>query len=162
MSEEFGLGEGTYGSAGFETECEEGTHDASEDGYSNALAEVVISLSSFRLLFRGDFVFLGPACGTVDRYCDKADQNSEEDDLSGGLVDDGVDRTIVDGWDESAEGGAEAQSDGVTKSDAEVADGETEGKAADSPKRTPEERVEDAGARGSVKDGEEIGDEKQG
>ncbi len=41
--------------------------------------------------------------------------------------------------------GAEAERDGISQRDAEVADGEAEGEAADSPENAPEDGVVDAG-----------------
>ncbi len=84
------------------------------------------------------------AGGSVDGYADEADEDAEQDDLAGGLVEDGAELAVIDGRDDGAEGGAEAEGDGVSEGDAEVADGEAEGDAADSPEDAPEEGVVDA------------------
>ena len=165
VGEEFGFGEVSDGCSGLEAEGEEGAHDAGEDGDGDAFAKGEVGLSCFGFFFGGDFIFLGPSGGTVDRDGDEADEYAKEDDAAGGLVEDGVDGAIVDGGDEGSEGGAEAEGDGVTEGDAEVADGKAEGEAADSPEGSPEECVEDAGgvgAVGGVEDGEEMGDEDIG
>jgi len=113
VGEELGLGEGADGGSGFEAEGEEGAHDAGEDSDGEAFAEVVVGFACFGLFFRGDFFFFREASGSVDGYGDEAEEDTGEDDLARGLVDDGVDGAVVDGRDESAEGGAEAEGDGV-------------------------------------------------
>ena len=88
-----------------------------------------------------------------------------EDDLAGGLVEDGEELSVEDGRDDGAEGGAEAEGDGVSEGDAEVADGEAEGEAADSPENAPEDGVVDAAGVlrvGGVEDAEDVGDEEVG
>ena len=81
-----GLGEVAEGLAGVEAEGEEGAHEAGEDGDGDALAEVVVALAGFGLLFGGDLLLLGVAGGSVDRDADEADEDAEQDDLAGGLV----------------------------------------------------------------------------
>ena len=133
VGEKLGLGECGDGLAGVEAEGEEGAHEAGEDGDGDALAEGVVALAGFGLLFGGDFVLLGVAGGAVDGDADEADEDAEEDDLAGGLVEEGADLAVVDGRNKGAEEGAEAEGDGVSQRDAEVADGEAEGDAADAP-----------------------------
>ncbi len=139
--DELGLGEVAEGLAGVEAEGEEGAHEPGEDGDGDALAEVVIPSRRPQLLFRGDFVFFGVAGGAVDCDADEADEDSEEDDLAGGLVEQAPDLAVEDGRDEGSEEGAEAESDGVSEGDAEVADGEAEGDSADSPENAEEQGV---------------------
>ena len=50
---------------------------------------------------------------------------------------DDVNRSIIDRRDHGSEGGAKAKGDCIPQSDTEVANGETEGEAADTPERTP-------------------------
>ena len=160
--DELRLGEVADGLAGGEAEGEEGAHEAGEDGDGDALAEVVVALAGFGLLFGGDLVLLGVAGGAVDGDADDADDDAEEDDLAGGLVEEGADLAVVDGRDEGAEEGAEAEGDGVSEGDAEVADGEAEGDAADSPEDAEEEGVAElvgCGGVGLVHDAGEVGDE---
>jgi hypothetical protein len=78
---------------------------------------------------------------------------------TGDFVEDDVDRAVVDGWDESSEGSAETESDGVAEGDAKVADSEAEGKSTDPPEGSPEQGVVNAGG-GGWKNVEEIGDEQ--
>ncbi len=156
VGEELSFGEGTYGFACVETKGEEAAHDAGEDGDCEALAEVVVGFACFGFFFGGDFVFLGDAGGSVDGYASDADEDSEEDDLAGGLVEDGEELSVEDGRNDGAEGGAEAEGDGVSEGDAEIADGEAEGEAAGSPEDAPEEGVVDAAGVlrvGGVEDG---------
>ena len=82
--DELRSGEVADGLAGVEAKGEEGAHEAGEDGDGDALAEGVIALAGFGLLFGGDLVFLGVAGGSVDGYADEADDDAEEDDLAGG------------------------------------------------------------------------------
>ena len=148
--DEPGLGEVADGLAGVEAEGEEGAHEAGEDGDGDALAEVVIAFAGLELLFRGDLVFLGVTGGAVDGDADEADEDSEEDDLAGGLVEEGHDLAVVDGRDQGPEEGAEAESDGVTERDAQIADGEAEGDSADSPEHAEEEGIADVCGVGDV------------
>ncbi len=133
VGEEFAFGDGSDGGSGFEAEGEAGAHDAGEDGYGQTFAEVVVGFASFGFFFGGDFAFLGEAGCAVNGYGDEADGYAGEDYLAGGLVEDGLDGAVVDGWDEGSEGGAEAEGDGVTEGQAEVADGQAEGDASDAP-----------------------------
>ena len=75
---------------------------------------------------------------------------------------DGSDGAIIDGWDESAEGGAETEGDGVAESEAKITDGETEGESADAPEDSPEKGVVNAGGRGFAKNADEVGNEDEG
>jgi len=77
-------------------------------------------------------------------------------------VEDGVDGAVVDGWDESAKRGAEAEGDGVAEGKAEVPDGQAEGDAADSPEDSPKEGVVEAGGGGFAKDADEVGNKDEG
>ena len=161
VGEEFGLGELADGRSGVEAEGEEGAHDAGEDGDGEALAEVVVGLACFSLLFGGDFVFFrvpaAPLTATAMRQT-RTPARMIWPEVSWMMVS----MAVVDGRDEGAEGGAEAEGDGVSKSDAEVADGEAEGEAACSPEDAPEDGVVDAGCGRGVEDAEEIGDEETG
>ncbi len=65
-------------------------------------------------------------------------------------VEDGADLAVVDGRNEGSEGGAEAQGDGVSEGDAEIADGEAEGDAADAPEHSQEDGVVDGCGVGAV------------
>jgi len=63
---------------------------------------------------------------------------------------------------DSAERGAKAECDGVSEGDAEIADGETKGDAADSPENSEEEGEHDVFGVGDVdlvNDSKEVGDE---
>ena len=151
--------------AGGQAEGEEGAHEAGEDGDGDALAEGEVALAGFGLLFGGDFVLLGVACGAVDGDADEADEDAEEDDLAGGLVDQRGDLAVVDGRNEGAEEGAKAQGDGVSKGDAEIADGESEGDAADSPENAQEDGVAEVrgvAGIGLMHDAREVGNEDDG
>ncbi len=120
-------------------------------------------LAGLGLFFEGELLVLGDAGGAVDGDAEDADGHAEEDDLAGGGVEDFAELAVVDGRDDGAEGGAEAERDGVSEGDAEVADGEAEGDAADSPENAAEERVVNGGGVSGVdlvEDAEEIGDEE--
>ena len=158
------FGESADGFAGVEAKGEEAAHNAREDCDGEAFAEVVVGFAGFGFFFGGDFMFLRDAGGSVDGDAEDADEDAGEDDLAGGLVDDGEDLPVEDGRDDGAEGGAEAEGDGVSEGDAEIADGEAEGEAAGSPEDALEDGVIDA-ARvlrvGGVEDAEEVGDEQR-
>ena len=162
VGEEFAFGDGSDGCAGLETEGEEGAHDAGEDGYGEAFGERVVGFAGFGFLFGGDFALFREAGGSVDGYGDETDGDAEEDDLAGGLVEDGVDGAVVDGWDEGSEGGAETEGDGVAEGETEVSDGEAEGDAADAPEDSPEKGIVDAGGGGFAKDADDVGNEDEG
>ena len=162
VCEEFALGDVSDGCAGFEAEGEEGAHDAGEDGYGDSFAEVVVGFAGLGFFFGGDFALFGEASGSIDGYGNEADSDTGEDDLAGDLVEDDVNGTVVDGWDEGSEGGAEAQGNSITEGEAEIADGEAEGDAADAPENSPEKGVVDAGGGGFAKDADEVGDEDEG
>ena len=69
---------------------------------------------------------------------------------------------MVDGRDEGAEEGSEAEGDSVSKGDAEVADGEAESDSTDSPKNAEEDGIADAAgviAPGLAEDGPDMRDE---
>ena len=77
-------------------------------------------------------------------------------------MEDHTEFTVSDGWNDGSEGGTEAECDGVTERDAEVADGEAEGDAANSPEDAEEEGQHDAFGVSYidlVDDAEEVGDE---
>jgi hypothetical protein len=159
VGEKLSFGECADGFAGVEAEGEEAAHDAGEDGDGEAFAEVVIGFSCFGFFFWSDFVFFGDAGCSVNGYARDADEDAEEDDLAGGLVEDGAEFVVVDRRDDGAEGGAEAEGDGVTEGDAEIADGEAKGETACSPEDAPEERVIDAAVVlrvGGVEDGRDV------
>lgn len=165
VGEKHGLGDVADGLASGEAEGKEAAHDTGEDGDGDSLSEGEVGLASLGLLFRGGLLLFRPACGPVNGYGDDADGDAEEDDLAGAFVHDGVDLASVDGRDQRAEGGAEAERDGVAQGDAEVADGEAEGEAADSPERAEEKGVEAVGRMrgvGRVQDAGEVGDEDVG
>ena len=88
VGEELSFGEGADGFACVEAEGEETAHDAGEDGDGEAFAEVVVGFACFGFFFGGDFVFFGDAGCSVNGYSRNADQDAEEDDLAGGLVED--------------------------------------------------------------------------
>ncbi len=165
VGEELALGDVADGFACIEAEGEKAAHNASEDGYGEAFAEGEVGLACFGLFFGGDFALFGDACGSVDGDAEETDEDAEEDDLAGGLVEDGEELAVEDGGNDGAEGGAEAEGDGVSEGDAEVADGEAEGEATGSPEDAPEDGVVDAAgvlSVGGVKDGEEVRDEDAG
>ena len=162
VCEELAFRDGSDGGAGFEAEGEERAHDAGEDSYGEAFAEGVVGFTGFGFFFGGDFAFLGESGGSVDGYGDETNGDAGEDNLAGGLVEDGVDGAVVDGWDEGSEGGAETEGYGVAEGETEVADGEAEGDAADAPEDAPEKGVVDAGGRGFAKDADELRDEDEG
>jgi len=165
MGEQLRFGEGADGFAGVEAKGEEAAHNAGEDGDGEALAEVVVGFACFGFFFGGDFVFFRDAGGSIDGDADDADEDSGEDDLAGGLVEDGEELSMEDGRDDGAKGSAEAEGDGVSEGDAEIADGETEGEAAGSPEDAPEDGVVDAAGVlcvGGVEDAEDVGDEQPG
>ena len=163
VGEELSFGDVAYGFACLKSESEEAAHNASEDGDGNAFAKVVIRFSGFGFLFWRDLAVLGETGGAIDGYGDHAHEDTEEDDLAGGFVQDGVNGAIVDGWYQGAERSAEAKSDGVAESDAEITDGEAEGEAAHAPERSPEKCVADGMARGVgmdlAEDAEDVGNE---
>jgi hypothetical protein len=76
-------------------------------------------------------------------------------------MEDGSELTVRDGGNDGAERGAETEGDGVSERDAEVADGEAEGNAADSPENSEEKGEPDVSGVGEVDlmdDAEEVGD----
>ena len=162
VGEELALGDGSDGCSGFEAEGETGAHDASEDGYGEALGEGVIGLAGLSFFFGGELALLGETGSSVDRYRDETDGDAGEDDLARGLVEDDVDGAVVDGWDEGSEGSAKAEGNGVAEGEAKVADGEAEGETADAPEDSPEEGVVNAGVGGFAKDADEVGNEDEG
>ena len=142
--QELGFGEGADGFAGVEAEGEEAAHNAGEDSDGEAFAEVVVGFAGLGFFFGSDFMLFGDAGGSVDGDADDADEDAEQDDLAGGLVGDGEDLPVDDGRDDCAEGSAEAERDGVSERDAEIADGETEGEATGSPENAQEDGIVDA------------------
>src|SRR5665213_162088 len=78
---------------------------------------------------------------------------------------DGMELAVVNRGNQRAERGAKAEGDGVTEAKAEVADGEAEGEAADSPEDAHQQWPSDAGVRRLVSRAqnlEEVGDKKVG
>ena len=138
FGEELGLGDVTDGLACRETEGEEAAHDACEDGNGEAFAEGKVGLSGLGFFFGGHFALLGDAGGTIDGYGDEADEDAKENDLAGGLVHDGVNGAVVDGWNERSEDHTEAESDRVSEGKAEIANGEAEGESAEAPECSEE------------------------
>src|SRR5580704_10424889 len=100
VGEKLGLGEAADGLAGVEAEGEEAAHDAGEDGDGEAFAEVVVGFTRFCFFFGRDFALFGDACGSVDGDADDTYEDTEQDDLAGGLVEDGEELPVEDGWDD--------------------------------------------------------------
>jgi len=162
VGEEFGFGDISDGFAGGEAESEEAAHDAGEDGDGDAFGEGEVRFAGFGFFFGGDFALFGEARGSVDGDGDEAEEDTGEDDLAGVFMEDGVDGAVVDGRDQGSEGGAESEGDGVSEGDAEIADGQAEGEAADPPERSVEEGVVDAGGGRGVEDANEVRDKEGG
>jgi len=137
VSDQDGFSDRPNRGAGFEAERKERTHDACEDGDEDTFSEGEIGFAGFHLVFWGDFLFLGEAGKTVDGDRNQAEDNASENDLSRRLVHDDANGAVVDGWDQGAEGGAQAEGNGVSEGDAQVANGETEGKTTYSPECAP-------------------------
>ena len=80
-------------------------------------------------------------------------------------MEDGAELMVVDRRNDGSKGSAEAKCDGVSESDAEVADREAEGEASDSPEDSPEDGEVDA-ARvlcvGGAEDSGDVGNENVG
>jgi len=148
IGEKLSFGDVADGFACLKSESEEAAHNAGEDGDGNAFAEVVIRLSGFGFLFWGDLALFGETREAVDSHCNQADEDSDEDDLAGGLVQDSADGAIVDWRNEGSEGSAEAERDCVAERDAEIPDCEAESEAAHAPERSPEKGVADGMTRG--------------
>ena len=164
--EQMGFGDGGDGLTGVDGEGEEGAHEAGQDGDGEALAEGEGLLAGLDGRIGADLMFLGVSGGAVDGDCDGADEDAEQGDLSGVGVGDGHDLAVVDGRNEGAEDHAEAEGDGVSEGEAEVADGQAEGETTDAPERAEEDGVGD-GMVGGVgvglgDDGPHIGDEDAG
>lgn len=154
-----------YWLACVESEGKEAAHNSSKDGDGEAFAEVVIGLSSFSFFFGRNFALFRHASSSIDGDADDAYQNTQQDNLAGGCVKDGMNLVVIDRGDDRPEGGAKAKGDGVSESDAEIADGEAEGEAAGSPENSPEDGVIDAAGIlriGGVEDSEDVGDEEPG
>ncbi len=144
------------------TEGEERAHESGEDSDGYAFAEVVVGFAGLGLFFGRDLALLRHAGSSVGGYADDADQDAEQDDLAGGLMEDRPELVVGDRRNDGPERSAEAERDRVTERDAEVANSETEGDAADAPENSEEEGQHDTFGVSEVDlvdDAEEIWDE---
>ena len=117
---------------------EAGTHDAGEDGYGQSLAKGEVALPCLCPVLAGNFMLFRIAGEAADGNRQHAHAHSGEYHLPGALVQDGGHLAAEDRWHQGAERGTKAERDCISKSNAEVANGEAEGESAYPPHHSPE------------------------
>ena len=156
------------GLARIETVGKAGTHDPRKDGHSQTAGEREVTLAGLGFLFFRDLALFGQACHATDGHSDQADEDSKKDDLAGERVDDGDDLELACGfaveewWQKCAERCTQAESDRVSKTKAEIADGEAEREASHAPQHTPHDRVPNGGTGCLLEDADQIRNEQAG
>ncbi|MCK7518281.1 MAG: hypothetical protein MZV64_11435 [Ignavibacteriales bacterium] len=148
------------GLAGGERESHARAHDPGEHGHPSPLGEVELGDRRPLFCFRELLLLFHPG-NAAHGDAGEADEDAEDDDLSGRRRDEPGDPALEDGRHERPEDRAESQREGHPQRQAQVAHAQAEGQAADAPQHAEEIRPEERLARSGPEDPEKIGAREQ-
>ena len=150
------------GIAGGEAEGEAGAHDAGKCRDEDSGFEIEF-LDGRALLLFGHFAFFGNTGCTGDENAEKTDADADQNCEAGARAQDfRKEYAAKDGRHESAKGGGVSENHGHAERHAEVAHGETEGEAAESPQKAEDVRPKQAARWGFTQNLDEIGGHEAG
>src|SRR5256885_3409680 len=140
------------GVAGGEAEGKTGAHYAGKCCDEDSRFQIEF-LDGGALLLFGHFAFFGDACRAGDEDAEEADADADENGEAGACTPDvGEKLATENGRHQSAEGCGVAENHGHAERHAEIAHGEAEGEAAETPQETEEIGPEEAARRGFAQD----------
>ena len=147
---------GFDGIGGGEAVGEAGAHHSGKRGDEEAFFKIEL-LDRSALLFFGHFALFHRAGGARENDAEHADADADEDGDAGTRAENFRGELAAEDWrHERAERGGKSERDGHAERHAEVAHGEAEGEAAESPEHPENVSPSDAGARRIAQDAEEV------